>query len=87
MVTANQWSGPALVSWLSPGPPTAYPILCGRIMPGWELCVLAGSGPSATLYRQALRQGRRWWMSGGMLNLVIAVLVIILLVILILQFV
>ena len=38
-------------------------------------------------YRQALRQGRRWWMSGGMLNLVIAVLVIILLVILILQFV
>ena len=38
-------------------------------------------------YRQGLRQGRRWWMSGGMLNLVIAVLVIILLVILILQFV
>ena len=38
-------------------------------------------------YRQALLQGRRWWMSGGMLNLVIDVLVIILLVILILQFV
>ncbi len=38
-------------------------------------------------YAQAMRQGRRWWMSGGMLNLVIAVLVIILLVVLILQFV
>ena len=38
-------------------------------------------------YAQAMRQGRRWWMSGGTLNLVIAVLVIILLVVLILQFV
>jgi hypothetical protein len=59
--------------------------------PALRTCVVGACAiraPALLLpYRQASGQGRRWWMSGGMLNLVIAVLVIILLVILILQFV
>jgi hypothetical protein len=68
--------------------PLVTPIMC---QPALRTCVvgagaLTGSGLLLP-YAQAMRQGRRWWMSGGMLNLVIAVLVIILLVVLILQFV